>query len=140
MPKPSAAVTHKINTTIDLFYGVATISNTQLLLIDTPGYETAMRSKKISQLLRGAVASSDLVWHVVDARLSSGATTELSAGWQLLGKEKSAMLIVNKVDQLTDASAVTSATNACRQHYPYHSIIPYCTRRLKYKERLLHSV
>jgi GTPase len=94
-----AIVSHKVQTTRTLLRGIATLAQSQLVFIDTPGIFQPRR-RLDRAMVAGAwtgAGDADVVGAMIDARRGLDAET-LALMERLAGLERSKILIVNKID------------------------------------------
>jgi GTP-binding protein Era len=94
-----AIVSHKVQTTRTLLRGIATLAQSQLVFIDTPGIFQPRR-RLDRAMVAGAwtgAGDADMVGAMIDARRGLDAET-LALMERLAGLERSKILIVNKID------------------------------------------
>ncbi len=121
-----ASVSSKPQTTRTRITGIKTIGDTQMVFMDTPGLHKP-KNKLSAHMLNAAkssVADMDAVLFVMDCtnRFLSDGESELLRS--LMRSESKVILVLNKVDLLSDKSALVSIITKLSGKYNFESIIP----------------
>ena len=125
-----AATTHKPQTTRRALRGVFTEGNTQIVFVDTPGLHDE-KGGLFSYMLeeaKDAAAGVDVLCFLVEADSKGGgvAPVDEAALKTLEGKisGKPAILIINKIDVLSDKSALLPVLQAWSSKADFKALIP----------------
>ncbi len=117
--------------------GIKTTASGQLIFIDTPGYQTK-HTAEVNRLMNQEVVNSlsycdAVVW--VCTALKWQAEEQLML--PLLGNRRSpVILLLNKVDQVTDKRTLLPFVEKLRRVYTFAEIMPLSARRRKDVDRL----
>jgi GTPase len=117
-------VSRRAQTTRHRILGIVSEPDAQLLLVDTPGYQTA-HGGALNRLMNRSVIASlqdvDVIVLVVDAgRL----TPEDARVVELLPKGTPVVLAVNKIDRLKDRAVLLPLIDRARSLYNFSAIVP----------------
>lgn len=113
-----AATTHKPQTTRKNLLGILHPPGAQLLLLDTPGFHQAKGplNRFMVQQSRAAIAEADVIAYVVEARADARVTEGNQAfAAQVVAAEKPIILLVNKIDELADKTALLPQIQAYQE-------------------------
>jgi GTP-binding protein Era len=108
-----AIVSHKVQTTRTLLRGIATLAESQLVFIDTPGIFQPRR-RLDRAMVAGAwtgAGDADIVGAMIDARRGLDAET-LALMERLAGLQRPKILIVNKIDLVEKPTLLTLVKEA----------------------------
>lgn len=98
-------VSRKVQTTISNISGILTEGNTQIVLIDTPGFFKSKNALNYERKTWEAFRGSDLVIFVVDANKKN---FNVSTGLlEKIDKQKKVILVLNKVDLVKKAKLLS---------------------------------
>ncbi|MFO0726802.1 MAG: GTPase Era [Myxococcota bacterium] len=113
-----AATTHKPQTTRKNLLGVIHTKDAELMLLDTPGYHRAEGplNRFMVRQAEHAIADADVIGYLVEAR----ADAEITPGNQALLDRlreagKPVVVIVNKIDRLSDKTALLPQIERLRE-------------------------
>jgi GTPase len=117
-------VSRRAQTTRHRILGIVSGPDAQLLLVDTPGYQTA-HGGALNRLMNRSVIASlqdvDVIVLVVDAgRL----TPEDARVVELLPRGTPVVLAVNKIDRLKDRAVLLPLIDRARNLYNFSAIVP----------------
>ncbi|MGI9228455.1 MAG: GTPase Era [Gammaproteobacteria bacterium] len=125
-------VSKKPQTTRWHIQGVKTTDNYQLVFVDTPGYQTA-HNTAINKLMQREVMNSlsycDLIIWMTVAMQWQADDEQLLALLREAGTP--VILLLNKVDQVTDKQALLPCVDKLSSLYPFREIIPLVARKAK---------
>jgi GTP-binding protein Era len=114
----------KAQTTRHRVKGIVTTPDAQLVLVDTPGFQTRYRSRlnaRMNRAVRDTLSDVDAVVVVVEA----GRTTEADrAVIRLLPERCAALVALNKVDALADKRALLPQIAALSETRPFAALVP----------------
>ena len=120
-----AIVSDKPQTTRTRIMGVLTQAETQLVFLDTPGNHRP-RTRLGDFMVRSigeAVSGVDVGMLVVECQ-NEPRDTELELLERFKREKLPAVLVINKIDLLTDKSALLTCMEAWKDHYDFAAIIP----------------
>ena len=131
----------KAQTTRHRVRGVLTRPDAQFVFVDTPGLQWERRSL-MSERMNAAAASLigevDVVGLVIDARGWSPQDERIVRLLPRTGDGAGhAVLIINKVDRLSDRNRLLPLIESSRQRYPFADIVPVSAERGEQLEPLL---
>lgn len=133
-------VSRRAQTTRHRIHGVLTEGNSQLIFVDTPGFQTrhgGSMNRKMNRAVRDALADVDIIVHVVEA---DKWTPEDAQVQSLLPTNKPVVLVINKVDDLKNKAQLLPYIEARMQAHPYDSVIPVSASRRTQLESLLQEL
>lgn len=121
-----ASVSNKPQTTRTRITGIKTVDDTQMVFMDTPGLHKP-KNKLSTHMLNAAKSSivdMDAVLFVMDCtnRFVSDEEDELIKN--LMRSKANIILVLNKIDLLSDKSALVHIITELSQKYNFYSIIP----------------
>ena len=118
----------KPQTTRQRITGVLTEDANQFVFVDTPGFQTKHRSAlnvRMNQAVRDALAEVDVVVALFDAARHTDADDTLLSLFPADQKTaKPVIAVLNKVDLLTDKTALLPRLEALSKRYPFAALIP----------------
>jgi GTP-binding protein Era len=133
-------VSRKAQTTRHRIHGVLTRDHEQFVFVDTPGFQTrhgGAMNRMMNRVVTQALADVDVVLHVVEAGKWSSGDAQLVP---LLPKTGQTILVVNKVDALTDKNAMFAYVSKIMAQYPYSAVVPVSALRGVQLDNLLSEV
>ncbi|MGZ5271689.1 MAG: GTPase Era [Ramlibacter sp.] len=126
----------KAQTTRHRITGIRTMGATQFVFVDTPGFQTrhaTALNRSLNKTVMGAVGDVDLVLFVVEAgRFTLGDAKVLS----LLKPGVPALLVANKLDQVTRRADIAPWLRDMQQRHPFAEFVPMSAKNAKDIERL----
>ncbi|CAG7598652.1 GTPase Era [Candidatus Vallotia tarda] len=123
----------KAHTTRHRIIGIRTLDNAQFIFSDTPGFQT-QGSPILNHTLMSTLASVDIVLFVIEAGRYGLNECRVQ---QLIPKTAKVILIVNKLDKLSDRSALLEFLKRTSTLCMFPDIIPMSARRMADITRLL---
>lgn len=121
-----ASVSSKPQTTRTRITGIKTIEDTQMVFMDTPGLHKPKNklSTHMINAAKSSVADMDAVLFVMDCtnRFVSDEENELLKS--LIRSKSKVILVLNKVDLLSDKSVLVSIITELSGKYDFDSIVP----------------
>ena len=133
-------VSRRAQTTRHRIHGVLTRDHEQFVFVDTPGFQTrhgGAMNRMMNRVVTQALAEVDVVVHVVEAgKWSQGDANVLP----LLPKDGSAILVINKVDAVSDKNQMFAYVNKIMALYPYAAVVPVSALRGVQLENLLEEI
>lgn len=129
----------KAQTTRHRIHGVVTTDDCQFIFVDTPGFQTKHRNalhRLMNRSVTQTLADVDVVLFLVEAgRWSSGEQEIL----KLLPKDRPVLLVVNKVDRLTDRKTVLPFLDKVSREFPFTEIVPVSAERGENLDELMKT-
>jgi GTP-binding protein Era len=119
-----AIVTPRPQTTRRRILGIRTDSDSQIILIDTPGLHTAKTElgNRMLAVAHRSIAEADVVAPVIESGgMLTPADRELLTG--LVGEERPIVVVINKIDRISK-SACLPLIDEIRQILPNAEIVP----------------
>ena len=135
-----AAVSDKPQTTRFKIQGIITKPEGQVVFVDTPGvhqpgYEL---NRRMMAAVQDALMGVDLVCLIRDASVSTGNGDRFVLDL-VKRSEKSALLLLNKIDKLEDKSALLPLMDWYRNEYDWSEIIPISALKDEMTDVLVES-
>src|SRR6476661_2022200 len=121
----SAAVSNKPQTTRFKIQGVITKPGGQIVLVDTPGVHQPgyALNRRMMATVQDALLGVDLVCLLRDASVSTGQGDRFVLDL-IKRSEKSALLLLNKIDKLEDKAALLPLMDWYRKENEWLEIVP----------------
>ena len=129
-------VSSKPQTTRHRILGVRTETDAQFIFADTPGFQTRFRNalnQAMNRAVTQALAEVDVVLWLVEARKFTPADARILP---LLPRDKPVVLVVNKVDTVTDKAALLPYLQSVSGQFPFAEIVPLSAEKPRDAERL----
>ena len=129
-------VSSKPQTTRHRILGVRTETDAQFIFADTPGFQTRFRNalnQAMNRAVTQALAEVDVVLWLVEARKFTPADARILP---LLPRDKPVVLVVNKMDTVTDKAALLPYLQSVSGQFPFAEIVPLSAEKPKDAERL----
>ena len=126
----------KAQTTRHRITGVRTLGNTQFVFVDTPGFQTRhgnALNRSLNKAVIGVVKDVDLILFVVEAGRFNQADGKVLA---LLGKDIPALLVANKLDQVTRRSDIAPWLQEMQTRDAFAEFVPMSAKDPKDVARL----
>ncbi len=120
-----AAVSNKPQTTRHKIRGIVTLEDGQIVFVDTPGVHKPgyLLNRRMMSAVHDAILSVDLVVLMRDASASTGNGDKFVL--DLVAKSgKPAVLVLNKIDKLSDKKKLLPLIELYSKHYEFKEIIP----------------
>jgi len=136
-----AAVSDKPQTTRFRIQGVITRTDGQIVLVDTPGVHKPgfEMNRRMMAVVQDALLGVDLVCLLCDASVSTGSGDRFVL--ELLRQSnKSALLLLNKIDKLADKTSLLPLIDWYRTQYDWREVIPISALRGSMIDVLLNSI
>ena len=135
-----AAVSDKPQTTRFKIQGIITKPEGQVIFVDTPGvhkpgYEL---NRRMMAAVQDALMGVDLVCLIRDASVSTGNGDRFVLDL-VMGSEKPALLLLNKIDKLEDKSALLPLIDWYRQQHEWAEIVPISALRDQMTDEVVES-
>jgi len=127
----------KAQTTRHRITGVRTQGQTQVVFVDTPGFQTKHSSalnRSLNKAVTGVVGDVDLVLFVVEAGNFTLADAKVLA---LLKPGIPAILVANKLDEVHRRSELAPWLRDMQERHPFSEFMPMSAKNAKDIERLL---
>jgi GTP-binding protein Era len=134
-------VSRKAQTTRHRIHGVLTREHEQFVFVDTPGFQTrhgGAMNRMMNRVVTQALGDVDVVVHVVEAGKWSPGDAQLLP---LLPKSgQKTILVVNKVDALTNKNDMFAYVSKIMALHPYSAVVPVSALRGTQLENLLTEI
>ncbi len=127
----------KAQTTRHRITGMHTQGANQFVFVDTPGFQTRHNNalnRSLNKTVLGAVGDVDLILFVVEAGMFNQADAKVLA---LLSKGVPALLVANKLDQVTRRADIAPWLQEMQQRHAFAEFVPMSAKNAKDVERLL---
>lgn len=114
----------KAQTTRHQVTGILTTGDAQFIFVDTPGFQTLHRSRlneRMNRAVTQGLASVDAVIVVIEAGRTVAADATVIA---LLPRDASAVVALNKIDQLDDRNVLLPQMAELAALFPFVAIVP----------------
>lgn len=129
-------VSSKPQTTRHRILGVRTEDDAQFIFADTPGFQTQYRNalnQAMNRSVTQALAEVDVVLWLVEAMKFTPADARILP---LLPRDKPVILVVNKVDMVSDKAALLPYLQSVSGQFDFAEIVPLCAEKEKDALRL----
>lgn len=129
----------KAQTTRHRIHGVLTSNACQFIFVDTPGFQTKHRNalnRLMNRSVTQTLADVDVVLFMIEAGKWGSGEKDLVG---LLPKDRPVVLVVNKVDRLTDRATVLPFLEKVNNEFPFADIVPISAERGENLEELLKT-
>lgn len=123
-----AITAHQPQTTRTAIQGVLTMPEAQIVFIDTPGIHKSntLFNKRMMDTVRGALADRDLILFIADATRPVAQEDERAVS--ALRKSSNAMLVLNKIDRVSDKRTLLPLIQRYMELFPFIEAIPVSAR------------
>jgi GTP-binding protein Era len=120
-----AAVSNKPQTTRHKIQGVVTLENGQIVFVDTPGVHKPgyLLNRRMMSAVHDAILSVDLIVLLRDASVSTGNGDRFVLDL-VKESEKPAVLVLNKIDKITDKKELLPLIEFYSKEYDFQEIVP----------------
>lgn len=122
-------VSRKAQTTRHRVTGILSRDDAQFVFVDTPGFQTQYRNalnRGMNRTVTQVLADVDVVFLVVEA---GRFTDEDRLVLGVLPPEAKVVLVINKVDRVTDKRSLLPFIEQLSQAYPFTEIVPLSAER-----------
>lgn len=126
----------KAQTTRHRITGICSVGAAQLVLVDTPGFQTRhgnALNRSLNKTVQGAVAEVDLIVWVVEAGRCNAADWQVLA---LLPPKVPVILLANKLDQVQRRADLAPWLQDMQQRHAFAEIVPMAAQSAKDVARL----
>jgi len=130
----------KAQTTRHRVTGIRTTPDTQYIFVDTPGFQTAYRSRlnvRMNRAVTGSLADVDAAVLVIEAGRTQAADRAVIA---LLPRGARVIVALNKIDRMRDKDALLPQMADLAAAFPFAAIVPVSAEREQGLEPLLAAV
>jgi len=130
----------KAQTTRHRVTGIRTSADTQFIFVDTPGFQTAYRSRlnvRMNRAVTGSLADVDAAVLVIEAGRTQAADRAVIA---LLPRGARVIVALNKIDRMRDKDALLPQMADLAAAFPFAAIVPVSAEREQGLEPLLAAV
>ncbi len=114
----------KAQTTRHRIHGILTTDSCQYVFVDTPGFQQAHRNalnRLMNRSVTQALAGVDVVLFLIEAGRWGPGEQDIV---KLLPANTPVLLIINKVDKLTDKSRLLPFIDSVSREFPFAEIVP----------------
>ena len=114
--------------------------DTQFVFVDTPGFQTAYRSRlnqRMNRAVTGSLADVDAAVLVIEAGRTQAADRAVIA---LLPRGARVVVALNKIDRMRDKAALLPQMSDLAAAFPFAAIVPVSAEREQGLEPLLAAV
>ncbi len=135
-----AITAHQAQTTRTSFQGVLTTPEAQVVFVDTPGIHKSdnLFNRRMMDTVRGALQDRDVVLFVADATRAVGEEDEHAIS--ALNKAGKTLLVVNKIDRVTDKRLLLPVVEKYNQLFPFAETFPVAARTGEGMEELRRGI
>ncbi len=126
----------KAQTTRHRITGVRSLGLTQFVFVDTPGFQTRhgnALNRSLNKSVLGVINDVDLVLFVVEAGRFNQADAKVLS---LLNKDIAALLVANKLDQVSRRSDLAPWLQEMQQRHAFAEFVPMSAKNTKDVNRL----
>lgn len=136
-----AAVSNKPQTTRHRIQGVVTRDDGQIVFVDTPGVHKPgyLLNRRMMSAVHDAILSVDVLVLMRDASVSTG-NGDMFVLDLVKQAEKSAVLVLNKIDKIKEKSDLLPLIEGYSGEYEFAEIVPISALRDKAIDDLLTSI
>jgi GTP-binding protein Era len=127
----------KAQTTRHRIHGILTTDDCQYVFVDTPGVQMQHRTalnRSMNRTVTGALADVDVILFVIDAKRWRSEDREVLAR---LPADRPIVLVINKVDRLTDKNALLPLMAAIANEHAFADIVPVSAEKGENLDTLL---
>lgn len=127
----------KAQTTRHRIHGILTTDDCQYVFVDTPGVQMQHRTalnRAMNRTVTGALADVDVILFVIDAKRWRSEDREVLAR---LPADRPIVLVINKVDRLTDKNALLPLMAAIANEHAFADIVPVSAEKGENLDTLL---
>ena len=127
----------KAQTTRHRIHGILTTDDCQYVFVDTPGVQAQHRTalnRAMNRTVTGALADVDVILFVIDAKRWRNEDREVLAR---LPTDRPIVLVINKVDRLTDKNALLPLMAAIASEHAFADIVPVSAEKGENLDTLL---
>ena len=126
----------KAQTTRHRITGIRSLEATQFVFVDTPGFQTRhgnALNRSLNKAVLGVIHDVDLILFVAEAGRFNQADAKVLA---LLNKEIPALLVANKLDQVTRRADIAPWLQEMQQRHAFAEFVPMSAKNAKDVGRL----
>ncbi|MEW6514712.1 MAG: GTPase Era [Pseudomonadota bacterium] len=127
----------KAQTTRHRIHGILTTDDCQYVFVDTPGVQMQHRTalnRAMNRTVTGALADVDVILFVIDAKRWRSEDREVLAR---LPADRPIVLVINKVDRLTDKNSLLPLMAAIANEHAFADIVPVSAEKGENLDTLL---
>ena len=130
----------KAQTTRHRIHGILSTDDCQCIFVDTPGFQTAHKSalnRLMNRSVTTALSDVDVIMFLVEAGRWNAGEREIL---KLLPEGTPVLLVINKVDRLSERARLLPFIDSVAKEYPFAEIVPVSAETGDNLEELLHTV
>jgi len=129
----------KAQTTRYQLLGIHTLSETQYIFIDTPGYQLKYLNKlnkNLNKTVKQTLQDVDIILFLIEPKQMTDIDLKIL---QMIPKKTPIILVINKVDLLKDKSKILKLIQTCKDYNRFEEIIPTSVKKENNLKELLQS-
>jgi len=129
----------KAQTTRYQLLGIHTLSETQYIFIDTPGYQLKYLNKlnkNLNKTVKQTLQDVDIILFLIEPKEMTDIDLKIL---QMIPKKTPVILVINKVDLLKDKSRLLKLIQTCKDYNCFEEIIPTSVKKENNLKELLQS-
>jgi GTP-binding protein Era len=129
----------KAQTTRHRIHGVLTVEDLQFIFVDTPGFQTTHRNalnRLMNRSVTQALADVDVVFFLIEAGRWGKGEQDIV---RMLPVDRPVVLVVNKVDRMTDRKEVLPFLDKVSREFAFADIVPVSAERGENLDELLKT-
>lgn len=129
----------KAQTTRYQLLGIHTLSETQYIFIDTPGYQLKYLNKlnkNLNKTVKQTLQDVDIILFLIEPKQITDIDLKIL---QMIPKKTPIILVINKVDLLKDKSKILKLIQTCKDYNRFEEIIPTSVKKENNLKELLQS-
>lgn len=136
-----AAVSNKPQTTRHKIQGIVTLENGQIVFVDTPGVHKPgyLLNRRMMTAVHDAILSVDVLVLLRDASVSTGNGDRFVLDL-IKQSEKPAVLVLNKIDKITDKKELLPLIEFYAKEYDFREIVPISALKGEAIDNLLKQI
>ena len=136
-----AAVSNKPQTTRHKIQGIVTKEAGQIVFVDTPGVHKPgfLLNRRMMSAVHDAILSVDVLILMRDASVSTGNGDKFVLDL-IKDSDKKAILVLNKIDKITDQPALLKLTEFYAKEFDFEEIIPVSALKGTQIDTLLEQI
>ena len=130
----------KAQTTRHRIHGILTTDDCQYVFVDTPGVQMQHRTalnRAMNRTVNSALADVDVILFVIDANVKHGWRNEDREVLARLPADRPIVLVINKVDRLTDKNALLPFIAVIANEHAFADIVPVSAEKGENLDTLL---
>jgi len=129
----------KAQTTRYQLLGIHTLSETQFIFIDTPGYQLKhlnTLNKNLNKTVKQALQNVNVILFLIEPKKMDEIDSKIL---QMIPENTPVILVINKIDRLKDKSKILQLINEFKDNSRFKEIIPTSVKKESNLKELLES-